>query len=191
MRTCRSVQSLLMVILNQTWVKNIHKYWVPPQASQWMILRLMQTAGRVSYRSHRPPCMCTFSVIVSFLQCAQSFKYLNKVKYAGFPKDFKAKHKEWQKSAKAMFTCSAGMANAFSEFALLLKSLSSLPSPYLSQLLSRSASIPRICFLLEFTPEIMWPSKLLQHQTLLNASFNFIIWFLFDIKGFKKRRWSY
>lgn len=31
----------------------------------------------------------------------------------------------------------------------------------------------------------MWPSKLLQ-QTLLNASFNFIIWFLFDIKGFKK-----
>lgn len=75
--------------------------------------------------------MCTFAAIVSFLQYAQSFKYLNKVKYAGFPKDFKAKHKEWHKSAKATFTCSAGMANAFSEFALLLKSLSSPPSLYL------------------------------------------------------------
>lgn len=100
-----------------------------------MILRLMQTTGRVSWRSHRHPCTCTFAVIVSFLQYAQSFKYLNKVKYAGFPKDFKAKHKEWQKSAKAMFTCSAGMANAFSEFALLLKSVS-LPFPA-SHLLSK------------------------------------------------------
>lgn len=129
--------------------------------------------------------MCTFAVNVSFLQYAQSFKYLNKVKYAGFPKDFKAKHKEWQKSAKAMFTC-AGMANAFSEFTLLLKSLSSPPSPYLSQLLSHSASIPRICFLLEFTPEIIWPSKLLQHQTLLNASFNFIIWFYLTLRALKR-----
>lgn len=132
--------------------------------------------------------MCTFAVALPFLLYAQtcaSFKYLNKVKYAGSEKDFKAKHKEWQESAKAVFTCSAGTANTFSGLALLLKSLSSSLSPSLFQVLSHSASIPRIYFLLEFTQEIMWPSKLLQ-QTLLNASFNFIIWFLFDIKGFKE-----
>lgn len=193
MSSRRSVPRLTMLILNQKWVKNIHKYWVTPRASQRIILWLIKGTLGVSYSAHRPPCVWTFAVILSFLLYAQtcaSFKYLNKVKYAGFEKDLEAKHKEWQKSAKAVFTCSAGTANAFSGFALLLKSLSSSPSPCLFQGLSHSASILRIYFLLEFTPEIIWPSKLLQ-QTLLNASFNFIIWFLFDIKGFKRRWWNY